>query len=235
MAMQTNQPREAGAGTSSSRSAEPREKAQEIVGQAQEKAQEIVGQAQESAQIAAERVQGGLRGQLDKRSAQAADHMISQASDLRAVGSSLREQGKPGPAQAAERLAQYAERVGGYLQNKDSDALLTDAEELARRQPWVVAAGGLVLGFGASRFLKASSRKRYSVQAEGSRAATLRERPEAPVHPAVPGTPTSPPTPPATAPGPVGSTSAVPPRRGAGPPQDPPPASPGSANFGPEQ
>ena len=202
MAMHTDQPPRAGAGTVSSGSAEPRDKAQEMVGQAQEKAQEVVGQAQESAQMAVGRAQGKLRGQLDQRSAQAADQMISQASDLRAVGNALREQKKDGPARAAERLAQYAERVGGYLRDKDGDALLADAEDLARRQPWTVAAGGLILGFAASRFLKASSMKRYSAQAEGGRA-PLRERPEAPVHPAVPDAPT-------------------------GPPQAPPPASHGS-------
>ena len=30
-----------------------------------------------------------------------------------------------------------------------------------RRQPWAVIAGGLALGFAASRFLKASSSRRY--------------------------------------------------------------------------
>jgi hypothetical protein len=77
------------------------------------------------------------------------------------VSESLREQGRDAPARAAEQLAQYAENVGGYLRARDSQALLADAEDLARRQPWTVAAGALALGFTASRFLKASSRRRY--------------------------------------------------------------------------
>jgi hypothetical protein len=34
-------------------------------------------------------------------------------------------------------------------------------EDFGRRQPWAVIAGGLALGFAASRFLKASSSRRY--------------------------------------------------------------------------
>jgi hypothetical protein len=139
-------------------------------GQAQGKAQEVVGQAQEKGQQAAAQAKDKLREQLDQRSSQAAEQINQQASDLRAVSSSLREQGKEGPASAAGRLAEYAEKAGGYLQDKDSDALLADAEDLARRQPWAVAAGALALGFAASRFLKASSRRRYSSRSAGSTA-----------------------------------------------------------------
>jgi hypothetical protein len=127
----------------------------------QAKAAEVAGQAQEKAQQAAGQVQDKLREQLDQRSSQAASQINEQAADLRSVGESLREQGKQGPAKAADQLAQYAEKVGGYLQTKDSHDLLSDAEDFGRRQPWAIAAGGLALGFAASRFLKASSSQRY--------------------------------------------------------------------------
>jgi hypothetical protein len=126
------------------------------------KAQEVAGQAQDKAQQAAEQAKSKLRDQIDQRSSQTGEQINQQASDLRAVGGSLREQGKDGPAQAADRLAQYAERVGGYLRDRDSQALLNDVEDYARRQPWAVGAGALALGFAAARFLKASSRERYS-------------------------------------------------------------------------
>ena len=137
---------------------------QDVAGQAQEKAQEVAGQAQEKGQQAATQAKDKLREQLDQRSSQAAEQVNQQASDLRAVSNSLREQGKDGPASAAGRLADYAEKAGGYLHEKNSDALLADAEDLARRQPWAVAAGALALGFAASRFLKASSSKRHSTR-----------------------------------------------------------------------
>lgn len=128
---------------------------------AQAKAAEVAEQAQEKAQQAAGQVQDKLRDQLDQRAAQAATQITEQASDLRSVGESLREQGKEGPARVADQLAQYAEKVGTYLQRTDAHGVLSDAEDLGRRQPWATAAAGLALGFAASRFLKASSSQRY--------------------------------------------------------------------------
>jgi hypothetical protein len=155
------------------------EKAQQAAGQAQEKAQQVADQAQEKGQQAAAQAKDKLREQLDQRSSQAAEQIRQQASDLRAVSDSLRQQGKDGPAKAADRLAEYAEKTGGYLREKDSDALLSDAEDFARRQPWAVGAGALALGFAASRFLKASSSKRYSTRSAG-------QVPDTPGRPAIP-------------------------------------------------
>jgi F0F1-type ATP synthase membrane subunit b/b' len=183
------------------------EKAQEVAGQAQEKAQEIAGQAQEKGQQAAAQAKDKLREQLDQRSSQAAEQINQQASDLRAVSNSLREQGKDGPASAAGRLAEYAEKAGSYLRDKDSDALLSDAEDLARRQPWAVAAGALALGFAASRFLKASSSKRYSTRSAGEVAGTPRR---GSMPPSVSPLPASPPafgsTPPGASTPPIGQS-----------------------------
>jgi hypothetical protein len=90
-------------------------------------------QAKEKVQEASGQAQDRVREQVDQRSTQVAD-------------------------QAADR----AERLGSYLQESDADRILRDVEDLARRQPWAVAAGGLALGFVASRFLKASSQRRYA-------------------------------------------------------------------------
>jgi hypothetical protein len=137
------------------------DKAQEAAGQAQEKVQEAAGQAQEKVQEAAGQLQHRVREQLDQRSTQIGEQIGTQASDLRSVGDSLRQQGKEGPAKAADQIAEYVERAGSYLREKDPDTVLADAERFGRRQPWAVAAGGVALGFLASRFLKASSRRRY--------------------------------------------------------------------------
>lgn len=136
---------------------------------AQAKASEMAGQAQEKAQQAAGQVQDRMREQIDQRSSQAAAQIKEQASDLRSVSQSLKEQGKEGPAKAADRLAGYAERVGGYLHEKDSHALLADAESFGRSKPYAVIAGGVALGFAASRFLKASSTERYRSGSPGPR------------------------------------------------------------------
>ena len=130
-------------------------------GDAKGKAQEVAGQAQEKAQEAAGQAKGRLREQVDQRSSQAGEQVASTAGDVRTVGEELRKQGKDKPAQIADQVAERAERLGGYLTESDADRILRDVEDFGRKQPWAIMAGGLAVGFLASRFLKASSQKRY--------------------------------------------------------------------------
>jgi hypothetical protein len=83
------------------------------------------------------------------------------AGDVRSIADELRSQGKDTPANLAEQVANQADRVGDYLKGASGDRILRDVEDFARRQPMLVAAAGLALGFAASRFLKASSSRRY--------------------------------------------------------------------------
>jgi hypothetical protein len=122
---------------------------------------EGVDQAKEKAQEAAGEAKGRVREQVDQRSTDAGQQVASTAGDLRSVGEELRKQGKDTPAKLAEQAAERTERLGSYLTESDADRILGDVEDFARRQPWAVVAGGLALGFAASRFLKASSSQRY--------------------------------------------------------------------------
>ena len=123
--------------------------------------------AQDKTRGALGQVRGRLRDQVDQRSTQAGDQVQSAAQDVRKVAEQLRGQGKDTPARVAEQVADRAESFGSYLRDADGERLLRDAEDVARRQPWLVAAGGLALGFAASRFLKASSSRRYQAGQEG--------------------------------------------------------------------
>jgi ElaB/YqjD/DUF883 family membrane-anchored ribosome-binding protein len=129
--------------------------------QAQEKAKEVAGQAQEKAREAGQQVRGRVGEQVDQRSTQAGEQIAGTAGDVRSFADQLREQGKDKPAQYAEQAADRAERIGGYLKDADGDRILRDVEDYGRRNPWAVVAGGLALGFVASRMLKASSGERY--------------------------------------------------------------------------
>ena len=131
-----------------------KDKATEVAGQAQEKAQQAAGQAREQ-----------VRSQIDQRSTDAGRKVSAQGSDLRAVGDQLRQQGKDGPAKLADQAAHHVERAGRWLSESDADTLLHDVEDAARKNPWAVVAGGIALGFAASRFLKASSSDRYAARA----------------------------------------------------------------------
>lgn len=130
-------------------------------GQAQQKAQEVASQAQDKAREAAGQARGRVRDQVDERSTQVGQQVKTNASDVRSVAEELRNQGKDTPAKYAEQAADRVERVGGYLENSDGDKILRDVEDFGRSNPWAVAAGGLFLGFAASRVLKASSSQRY--------------------------------------------------------------------------
>jgi hypothetical protein len=136
--------------------------------QAKDKAQEVAGQAQEKAQEAAGQARDRMRGEIDGRSTQAGERVRSQAGDLRSVGEQLRQQGKDQPAKLADQAADRLERAGSWLTESDADRLLSDVEDFARRNPWAVMAGGLAIGFAASRMLKASSTDRYHGRADGA-------------------------------------------------------------------
>src|SRR3954467_15435692 len=120
--------------------------------------------AQQTAQQAAGQAKNRVSEQVDQRSTEAGQRVSSVAQDARSVADELRNQGKDQPAKLAEQAAQRAESLGDYLQRADGDAILRDLEDFGRRQPWAVIAGGLALGFAASRFLKASSSRRYEQQ-----------------------------------------------------------------------
>ena len=131
---------------------------------AQEKAQDAAGQAQDKAQQAAGQARDRVRDEVDTRSTQAGQQAETVANDVRSVGEHLRAEGKDKPAELADKAAARVADLGDYLKRSDGDAILRDAERLGRDKPWAVMAGGVVLGIAASRFLKASSSRRYHEQ-----------------------------------------------------------------------
>jgi ElaB/YqjD/DUF883 family membrane-anchored ribosome-binding protein len=130
-------------------------------GKAQDKAQEAASQAQEKAQQAAGQARSRVRDEVDTRSTQAGEQADTVAQDVRSVGEHLRSQGKDKPAEYADKAADRVADLGNYLKRADGDAILRDVERFGRERPWAVVAGGVALGIAASRFLKASSSRRY--------------------------------------------------------------------------
>lgn len=132
-----------------------------VTEQAQEKVQQVAEEARERAVQVKEEGRNLIRSQVEERSSQAGQQVHSTAQDLRTVADQLRQQGQETPANIADQVAERAERVAGYLRTSDGDRLLSDIEDAARRNPWAVIAGGVFLGFAASRLLKSSSTMRY--------------------------------------------------------------------------
>ena len=125
------------------------------------KAQEAAQVAQEKAQEAKGKARDRVRTEVGTRSTQAGEQADSVAQDVRSVGEHLRSEGKDKPAELADKAAERVAEISDYLKRSDGDAILRDAERLGREKPWAVMAGGIALGIVASRFLKASSSRRY--------------------------------------------------------------------------
>ncbi len=116
----------------------------------------------DAAQSAVDQSKSFLSKQVDERSTVIGQQIGSVAQDLRNVGDQLRQSGTVGAAAGyVDQGVELIERLGRYLEEADSDQLIGDLEDYARQQPWAVAAGALVLGFAASRFLKTSSTRRF--------------------------------------------------------------------------
>jgi ElaB/YqjD/DUF883 family membrane-anchored ribosome-binding protein len=102
-----------------------------------------------------------VREQLDRRSTQAGEQVQAMGSALQSGVEQLRSEGKDVPAKVMTQVAERAEDLGAYLQSTQADKMLTDLEHFARRRPWVTAGIGVLAGFVASRFVKASADRRY--------------------------------------------------------------------------
>ena len=180
---------------------------------ATDKAQDVGTQAKEKAQEAGAQARSRVRDEVDRRSTQAGEQAGTTAQALRDTSGRLREDGNEPVARGLERVADGVERAGGWLRDSDGDSILRDVEDFGRRNSLAVVAGGMAIGFAASRLLKASSRRRYESSGTGRYAGNGAPPPGAT-------------TPPRTTPAPGASappTPATPPRTT---PAAPPPADP---------
>jgi hypothetical protein len=147
--------------TGGTASDQAREKAQEVGAQTKDKAQEVGAQAKEKAHEAGAQARSRVRDEVDRRSTEAGEQAGSAAQALRDASGRLRDEGKEPVARGLEQVADRVERAGGWLRDSDGDSILREVEDFGRRNTLAVVAGGVAVGFVASRLLKASSRRRY--------------------------------------------------------------------------
>lgn len=96
----------------------------------------------------------GLK-QADRGRQQAADGIQGVAQGIRRVSLDI-ESEQPTIANAALTAAEQAEGFADYLRQTDARQIISQVENLARRQPLIFLGGAFVLGVAASRFLKAA-------------------------------------------------------------------------------
>jgi ElaB/YqjD/DUF883 family membrane-anchored ribosome-binding protein len=121
--------------------------------QVSQKADQLTGQ-----------VTSQVNRQISTRAADLGQQASTIAQALHTTGSQLEEQGQPGPGRVVHMAADRADQLGQYMSTSDPQQILSDVEDLCRRQPWLAIAGGLALGFVGARFLKASSARRYDTR-----------------------------------------------------------------------
>jgi len=136
--------------------------------QVKERVGEGAQQMQQKASEAKVKTREQLRQQVDSRSTQAGEQMTKTGSALRQTAQQLRGDQQEQQAKILEGVAERTDRFGRYLTETDGDRMLRDVERMARQRPWLVAGGGMVLGFLAARFTKASSSRRYEADGNGA-------------------------------------------------------------------
>jgi hypothetical protein len=130
--------------------------------QAATQVQSAASSAQEKAVELKQEGRSKLGESLEERTNQASGQARRMAQVLRQGGRQMREEGQGQQvASIADSAADQIDRLGGYLEQTSGNELLRDVEQFARRRPWIVAGFGLVAGLAGSRFLKASSERRY--------------------------------------------------------------------------
>jgi len=142
-----------------------------LVDQAKSELGDAATTVQEKAGELKEQGKGKLEETLGQKTTEAGGQARQAGQALRQTSSQLRADGSSASPQMAgliEAAAERVEQLGGYLEHTDGDRLLRDAEDFARRRPWMVAGIGLLAGIAAARFLKASSERRYETRYPGS-------------------------------------------------------------------
>jgi len=133
-----------------------------LAGKASAQVQEAASTAQEKAADLKEQGKSKLGETLDQRTNQVGGQARKMAQVLRRGGEQLSNtDDAPQAAGLAKGAADRIERLGAYLERTSGHGLVRDVEDMVRRRPSLAAGIGLVTGLAASRFLKASSERRY--------------------------------------------------------------------------
>jgi hypothetical protein len=101
-------------------------------------------------------------GAKARESAEAGQHRLADEADalseaIDAAASSLDDHDRQGLARYARELSSTIANAAGQLEGRSVDELANDAKSLARNNPAMFMLGSIAVGFGLSRFFKASA------------------------------------------------------------------------------
>lgn len=107
--------------------------------------------------LAKEELAGAAKVQAEAGKDKAADKLNDLSDVIDEVANSISENDKLGIASYVRSASSQLASLAGRLQDSSMDELAHDAKELARRKPTAFMLGSVVVGFGLSRFVKAST------------------------------------------------------------------------------
>ena len=122
------------------------------------KAQELGEDVKEAIQAKAERATADLSDEMAERATNAANAADAAAAEFSA--DSLQ-------AQAAQQVADQVEGIAAHLRTADLTTITRDVSDFARKNPALFIGGAALLGFVATRFLKARDPQRIDYAAAG--------------------------------------------------------------------
>ncbi|MGZ4135945.1 MAG: hypothetical protein ACXVPX_00060 [Actinomycetota bacterium] len=129
---------------------------EEVQETARDEAEELKDTVRESSTQLSSTALGWMQQEADQRTSAVASQAKTVADAMRQTSSRFNQEGQTPAARVTDTVAERVEQFAGYLEQADGERLMNDVQDLARRNPWAFAAAGLVAGFAASRFMKAS-------------------------------------------------------------------------------
>lgn len=106
-------------------------------------------------------------GAKAREKAEAGQHRLASGADalsdaIDAAAENLDDQDRQGLARYARELSSNLAAAAGQLEGRSVDELANDAKRLARNNPALFMLGSIAVGFGLSRFFKASADRDHS-------------------------------------------------------------------------
>ncbi|AHL74696.1 hypothetical protein CH92_06120 [Stutzerimonas stutzeri] len=115
--------------------------------------------AKAKARQAADEVKTQGKSQLEGYRETAADELEKVAQSAKAAAEELEGQDRLGLSNYVSTMAQSMVKLSEDLRGKSVDELFQDVNQLARNNPGLFIAGSVALGFGLTRFARASSKR----------------------------------------------------------------------------
>lgn len=112
-----------------------------------------------------QQARGVVMDQIDRRTTDVGNMVGGHVNNLREMGDSLRGQGQDGTARLVDQAADRLNAISTYLTSTDGERIVHDVETIARNQPLITGAIGVLAGMTAARLLKAAASQRYRTYA----------------------------------------------------------------------